>query len=154
MGSQVAVDDRVEGWHGDGIGKGAWYPGTVVCVHRDGTFDIKYDDGEDAENQILAAEPHCVRACNVGYSLHRPPPLLSPSLLSLQVVLPPERLQGATEHILGIADRIDARKQRQVQNEAIRTPPPLLSPPLLPTAATLTAATLATASLATGRQEA
>ena len=42
------VDDRVEARY-----KGSeWYAGRITRVHRDGTMDVKYDDG-DRENRLL-----------------------------------------------------------------------------------------------------
>ena len=39
----VAEGARVQANH---LGSGCWYPGTVVCVREDGTYDVRYDDGE------------------------------------------------------------------------------------------------------------
>ena len=35
-------------------GKGKWFPGTIAKVHANGTYNIKYADG-DAENNVLEA---------------------------------------------------------------------------------------------------
>ena len=52
--SALDVDDRVEARY---KGKGQkWYAGRITRVHRDGTMDIKYDDG-DSESCLLYTSP-------------------------------------------------------------------------------------------------
>merc|ERR1719224_172896 len=40
MGDTVEV-------HRDRIGGAEWYPGRITEVHRDGTYDVRYDDGDE-----------------------------------------------------------------------------------------------------------
>jgi hypothetical protein len=45
--SKFKLDDKIEANY---KGKGRWFPGKVSKVHKDGTFDISYDDGESECN--------------------------------------------------------------------------------------------------------
>jgi DUF971 family protein len=53
--SHLREGDKVEGNY---RGKGRWYPARIKAVHRDGTIDVNYDDGE----QELGVDASNVRA--------------------------------------------------------------------------------------------
>ncbi|GBG26827.1 NAD-dependent deacetylase sir2E [Hondaea fermentalgiana] len=46
--SKFVVGDRVKAQFGTGT---AWYPGRIVRVHRNGSVDIDYDDGDKEQNK-------------------------------------------------------------------------------------------------------
>ncbi|CAM9461130.1 unnamed protein product, partial [Phaeothamnion confervicola] len=45
-GSGLAVGDAMEA---NFKGEGSWFKGTIRAAHRDGTFDVRYDDGDTEE---------------------------------------------------------------------------------------------------------
>ena len=57
--SEYTVKQRVEGKWQD---KKTWYQGTIVKIHENGTYDIKYVGG-DFESEVPAARIRCFGAC-------------------------------------------------------------------------------------------
>jgi hypothetical protein len=49
--SQLRVGQAVEG---NFNGEGAWYPGTVARLHRDGSCEVNYTDGDHEERVVTA----------------------------------------------------------------------------------------------------
>ena len=46
---ELEVGDKVEARY---RGRARWFPGTVMRRNRDGTFEIKYDDGEHGSGLV------------------------------------------------------------------------------------------------------